>query len=184
MTAEELERAWRLREPADRLRFVVGRGMLRTLLAACLGTEPDAIRFRREAFGKPSLAHEGGTRALRFNASGSEGLALVALARDLEVGVDLERVRDVPELSALTRELVPSEPAMAIESAPPADRARVFLDRWVRHEALAKASGLGLRQIRRAEGVVQSLPPPRAGFVAAVAATSPFSSVSCLSLAS
>jgi 4'-phosphopantetheinyl transferase len=126
---------------------------------------------------------ERGSCALRFNASGSEGLALIALASDLEVGVDLERVRDDPEIVALARRLAAGKAAIAIESAPPEERARLFLEQWVRHEALAKASGLGLRQIQSAAGTVAPLAPPRADYVAAVAATSPFERVQCFSLA-
>jgi 4'-phosphopantetheinyl transferase len=183
LSAEELERAWRFRQPEDRLRFIAGRGTLRRLLGACLQVEPRSICFRTAEFGKPSLAWNCGAPGLCFNVSGSEGLALVALSADLEVGVDLERVRDLPELATLARRLVSSQDAAAIESAPPAERTRLFLEHWVRHEALAKAAGLGLRQISNVTGTVAVLTPPRAGFVAAVAATAPFERATCRTLA-
>jgi 4'-phosphopantetheinyl transferase len=183
LSADELERAWRFRRPDDRLRFVAGRGQLRELLGACLQLEPQAIRFRSAEFGKPMLAPAGCAAALRFNMSASEGIALVALSADVDVGVDVERVREITELGTLARRLVSGEEAEAIESAPPADRPRLFLEHWVRREALAKASGLGLRRISGLAGSVEMLTPPAVSFVAAVAATVPLGRVTCRSIA-
>ena len=128
------------------------------------------------------LAPEPGTPELRFNASGSDGLALVAVATDVEVGIDLERVRDVPDLEALARQLVDAVELRALESTPPGMRARRFLESWVRRESLAKAAGLGLRQIREATGVARPLTLAARDYVASLAATTPFEHLKCLSL--
>ncbi len=92
LALDEQARAARFRFERDRHHFIVGRGTLRALLGRYLGAEPGRLEFRYEVYGRPALAV--GTD-LRFNLAHSHGLALVAVARDREVGVDIEQVRPI-----------------------------------------------------------------------------------------
>src|SRR5262249_4810114 len=56
LTADERERAARFYFEKHRRRFIVGRGILRMIIAGYLGAAADAIRFDYSAKGKPSLA--------------------------------------------------------------------------------------------------------------------------------
>ena len=91
LSNDEAERARRFRFRKHRDRYVVGRGVLRAVLAQYLDTPPDRLRFCYSEHGKPSLA---GEAALRFNVSHSDALALYAIAGSRELGVDLERRRN------------------------------------------------------------------------------------------
>src|SRR5687767_15881523 len=89
LTDDERNRSARFRFERDRQRFIVARGVLRDLLGRYLATPPGHVRFVYNAFGKPDLSPEFGSR-LTFNLSHSAGLALIAIAADSSVGIDLE----------------------------------------------------------------------------------------------
>src|SRR5215813_7171848 len=89
LEAHELERASRFHFEKHRNHFVVGRGGLRYVLARYLNAKPEEFRFSYGTYGKPELAGE----PLRFNVSHSHGMALIAVAADRELGVDVEHIR-------------------------------------------------------------------------------------------
>ena len=60
LRADELERAARFRFDRDRDRYVVGRGLLRTLLSSYLGIGPAELSFVYGPHGKPLLADSAG----------------------------------------------------------------------------------------------------------------------------
>jgi len=119
---------------------VLARGLLRAILGAHLGLEPGAIRFVYGPQGKPAIADS----PLRFNLSHSEDLAVCALGRDLELGVDVERLRPVPEAESIARRyFCPAECADLLAVSPSA-RTQAFFHCWTRKEAYVKALGGGL----------------------------------------
>src|SRR5258708_1995291 len=89
LSPDETARAGRFRHPRHRDRFTVRRGMLRSILGAYLGQNPAMLRFGYGPFGKPALDHGSGTGGLCFSVSHSHGIALYALARGVDVGVDV-----------------------------------------------------------------------------------------------
>jgi 4'-phosphopantetheinyl transferase len=123
--------------------FVVAHGVLRVVLGDALGVGAEAVRFRRGAFGKPSLAPPAG-ETLRFNLAHSPTLAAVAVARRREVGVDVEDVRPVVgAMEIAARHFGPGDVATLAGAGP--DRfAREFLQLWTRRESSLKALGIGL----------------------------------------
>jgi 4'-phosphopantetheinyl transferase len=113
---------------------------LETVLAGYLGVEPGSVALRRSPAGKPEL--EGS--ALRASLAHSGEVALVAVARGPEIGVDVERLRNGLEgWSLVAHALTPAERGR-LERTPPADRSTAFLRTWTRKEALVKAVGFGL----------------------------------------
>lgn len=115
---------------------------LTRVLALYLGEEPGAIELVRGEHGKPRLAAEPGR--LAFNLSHSGALALVAVTRGREVGVDVEREKPERDLIALAERALPPEDAAAVRGAGEEERARLFYALWARHEARLKCLGLGL----------------------------------------
>jgi 4'-phosphopantetheinyl transferase len=138
----ERARADRFRRRADRERFVAARGLLRELLASRTGTAPGSVEIAMRDDGKPVLPGDG---ELRFNASHSGDRAAFALARGLEVGIDVERVRADRDVDAVAARAL-SRAELEAWRALSADRRRdAFYAAWVRKEAYAKARGEGLR---------------------------------------
>jgi 4'-phosphopantetheinyl transferase len=143
LAAEEKERAERFYFQKDRDHFIVARGALRTILGLYLEVEPDQLRFRYAAYGKPYL-EENGCDGLRFNLSHSHGLALLAVTRGREVGVDIEMVRqDVVEEQIAERFFSPREVSV-LRSLPAEQQPEAFFNCWTRKEAYIKARGEGL----------------------------------------
>src|SRR4051794_36658174 len=90
LEADELERAARFHFEKHRRHFIAARGFLRAVIARYLGSQPGALRFEYGTYGKPGL---GSGHTLRFNLSHSNEIALLAVAPDAELGVDVEHIR-------------------------------------------------------------------------------------------
>lgn len=140
LAPDERDRARRYRFEIDRRRYVRARSALRSILADHLGTRPAAIEFAYSSHGKPYIAGF----PLHFNLSHSGDLALIAVSRRREVGVDIEKVRPTGDLAALARRFFSLEECLAIDAAPPVDRVAAFYRCWTRKEAYLKARGDGL----------------------------------------
>ena len=142
LSADERQRAARLRFARDADRFVAGRGLLRTALAERVAQRPQDLRFAYGPAGKPSLADHPG---VRFNAAGAAGAALVAIAEDLEVGIDLEHVEPEADDLAVARQFFTAGEVAELEGLDPGERQGAFLRAWTRKEAYVKALGAGLQ---------------------------------------
>ena len=142
LDAMERGRARRFMRRTDCHRFILAHAALRLFLAGCLGAEPTTVRYESGVSGKPRLA--AGLAPLEFNLSHSEELALVAVARQRAVGVDVERLRDVPEALGIADVYFSRPEREELHSLRPSERREAFLRCWTRKEAVTKASGEGL----------------------------------------
>jgi 4'-phosphopantetheinyl transferase len=68
---------------------------------------------------------------------------LVAVSLGIEVGVDVERIRDGP-WRALPAHVLTGREQTHLDSCDPQSRAQMFLTYWARKEAVLKAAGVGL----------------------------------------
>jgi len=145
LSEEERARAARVRVPAARRGFVVAHALLRAALSRAAPFAPAVWRFREGPRGKPELAGAPAEAAsLRFNLSHTDGLVACALAREVEVGIDVERGARIRDPLALAeRFFAPSEIAALREGGEAAQRER-FLAGWVVKEAVLKGRGLGI----------------------------------------
>jgi 4'-phosphopantetheinyl transferase len=140
----EAERGDRCRFENDRRRFIVAHGALRMILAGYLDVPPDELRLQRGRQGKPRLA---GSFDLRFNLSHSGELALVAVTRHQEVGIDVDRLRPDLPVEPFAERFFPASDARFVAAATgPTERAERFLRLWTRKEAVVKAAGARLAQ--------------------------------------
>lgn len=144
----ERERAERFHFDEHRRRFIAGRGQLRHLIAGYLQVAASSVRFTYGEQGKPSLdpchASRVGSPALRFNLSHSEGVALLGVTREAEIGVDVEAVRTMLDAGDVARDNFSSAEVDAWERLPEAMRDDGFFSCWSRKEAIVKAMGGGL----------------------------------------
>ena len=127
-------------------RFVVRRGMLRRVLGLYLHLPPHQLQFSYNAHGKPLLAPDF-SPPLQFNMSDSSELAALAVGTGQPLGIDIEQLRPLPDRDALAINVF-SEPELnQLSQAAASSRTDVFFRLWTRREAIAKAEGVGLRQI-------------------------------------
>jgi 4'-phosphopantetheinyl transferase len=142
LSLSERSRAGQFVFEMDRLRFVAAHGLVRLVLASYLGCPPDVLEFVAGPGGKPLLEGPGG--GLKFNLSHSAELGLVAVARDREVGVDVEKVRRIDALNSLARLCLSQLEASCIARLPQHKRLAAFFACWTRREAVLKGIGTGL----------------------------------------
>jgi 4'-phosphopantetheinyl transferase len=141
---DERQHAIAFRFPADHNRYVMTHGVLRALLGAYLDRDPRRLRFCQGPQHKPALIHDVPGESIRFNVAHSADLALVAVAREREVGVDVERIRaDLPIEELAYQVFSPREIATLLSLSGEA-RVRAFFAGWTRKEAYVKALGTGL----------------------------------------
>ncbi|HEU0079761.1 MAG TPA: 4'-phosphopantetheinyl transferase superfamily protein [Longimicrobiaceae bacterium] len=191
LAPDERARADRFRFERDRRRFTVARGVLRTLLGRYLDADPRGIAFRYESHGKPVLDGASAAHGIRFNVSHSGEMALYALARGRELGVDVEEVRRMDDGLDIAVRFFSEAEVAAFRSLPEEIRDDAFFNCWTRKEAYIKAVGEGLsfplhvfdvslapgeparllasRDPRQAErGSLRGLPDPAPGYRAAI----------------
>jgi 4'-phosphopantetheinyl transferase len=144
LSLDERQRAQRFRFDRDRNRFIVRRAVLRMLLGEYLESPAGDIAFVYRALGKPALAPAFDRHRLSFNASHSHDLAVVAVAFDRTLGVDVEWVRPLVDLEAIARRFFAPRENLALNRVAPAERVQAFFNCWTRKEAFVKASGEGL----------------------------------------
>ena len=120
-----------------------GRAPFQAVLAAYLGRGIEDVHLEAGEFGRPRLAGaEAG--ALHFNWSHSGDQALCAVARGIEPGVDLERLRPRPRALEIAERYFSHEETAALAALAPARRDAAFLQLWTAKEAVLKATGRGL----------------------------------------
>lgn len=148
LTPDEIARADRFHFDRHRRRFIVRRGVLRRLLAYYLDRRPEELRFEEGEKGKPFVTQEAGDpeSLLHFNLSDSKNLAVYAVTRGAELGVDVEILRPMPDAQQIAERFFSAEEQARLRQVPPERKARAFFNCWTRKEAYIKAIGEGLSE--------------------------------------
>ena len=144
LSAGERQRAERFQFDRDRKRFIVRHGLLRMILGRYLNLEPARLSFTCESRGKPALAGTLDGRTLHFNLSHSDGLALFAVARRFALGVDVERIRPIPEIDQIAGKFFSARESAMLNALPAEQKLEAFFNCWTRKEAYLKATGEGI----------------------------------------
>jgi 4'-phosphopantetheinyl transferase len=142
LAESERARAARFRFEVHRRQFQVAHGVLRNILGLYLGRPPADVSFRSSGHGKPELAED--SCGVRFNLSHSADGALFGVTRGRDLGIDLEKVRRLPDLEDLARRLFTPGEVADLLAVPFPERGLAFYRCWTRKEACIKALGLGL----------------------------------------
>lgn len=140
LSAEETCRIERFRREDDRDRSLLGRGVLRVLLAGLSGEDPASLPLAPGPGGKPQLPPP----APQFNITHSGALVLLAFHGACPVGVDVERHRPTLDWKPIARRCFEPALCLRIEALPAGEQGPEFLRHWCRLEATLKARGTGL----------------------------------------
>jgi 4'-phosphopantetheinyl transferase len=143
LSEEECQRAERFYFEEHRRHFTAARGAMRILLAGYLTRRPEEVRFAYSNYGKPGLADV--KNDIRFNLTHSHGLALLAVTRGREIGVDVEHLRNMErDGEPLAERFFSPREVAVLRSLLPELRREAFFHCWTRKEAYIKAHGEGL----------------------------------------
>jgi 4'-phosphopantetheinyl transferase len=143
VTPDEVERLERFVFVRDRRIFLATRALVRKVLSRYAPVAAEDWRFAITQHGRPELKSDGDP-PLRFNLSNTYGLVVCAVARDGEIGVDVESVsRAGAHLELAERYFAPAEVA-ALRALEPPGRPRRFCEYWTLKESYLKARGVGL----------------------------------------
>ena len=128
----------------DRLRYLVTRAMVRTVLSRYADVAPTDWIFGTNAYGRPEISpvHTQAS-TLRFNLSHTDGLIVLGIRQKLELGVDVEQLERKANLEVADRFFSPRE-AAELALLPPERQAHRFFDYWTLKESYIKARGMGL----------------------------------------
>ncbi len=105
---------------------------------------PENWAFEVGSHGKPTLTSSQTWPSIKFNYSHSNDQLVIALTKNLEIGVDIEwRIRHCSPLIIAADHFSKKEYDF-IQTSNEGQRDQIFFDLWTLKEAFAKAKGLGL----------------------------------------
>jgi 4'-phosphopantetheinyl transferase len=126
------------------------------------GLPASALAFRRNSHGKPRLA---GAEPIAFNISHSGDLVAIAIGRNCDLGIDVERHRPELDVDALGRFIFTDAEMAAVQAGDARARINGFFRQWVFKEALVKGLGTGLARDPRRFQIRNGTDEPFAEFV-------------------
>lgn len=143
LSEDERRRHRRFATPEKRHEYLMARGLVRTMLSRYWNVGPRAWSFGVGRFGKPRVIEPVLQPDLCFSISHSSGVVACAVARDCEIGLDIESLRRPIEYRSVARTVFAPAELQELERLPePAARHR-FFRLWTLKEAYAKARGTG-----------------------------------------
>lgn len=146
LSAEERAQAERFRLPQDRNRYIIAHGILRALLAQYTNIAPADLPLHSLPHGKPVLAPAPSGNQIQFNLTHSHELALYAIGRGRQLGIDIEWTRTQPLADEIAASFFSPHEVAALCALPQSRRGEAFFACWTRKEAYIKARGEGLRK--------------------------------------
>jgi 4'-phosphopantetheinyl transferase len=147
LSADEQQRAERMRIEEKKLQYIVGRAALRNILASYLDTTYDKISFDYGPQKKPTIANQDSRppdQRIEFNLSHSGKIVLIALTRNKPIGIDIEYKETDRADEKIAQRYFSSEECRALSKLEAADRIDGFYRCWTSKEAFVKALGDGL----------------------------------------
>ncbi|MBI2534762.1 MAG: 4'-phosphopantetheinyl transferase superfamily protein [Deltaproteobacteria bacterium] len=144
LSSAERERAAKFKFEKDRRLYTVTHAALRSILAGYLNVAPGDLEFEIGRRGKPRLAPNFSKDSLEFNLSHSFEVALIAVTREREIGVDVEHIKKEFAFAEVAERYFTTREVSAIRALPEDLQRRAFYQCWTSKEAFLKAKGVGL----------------------------------------
>jgi len=122
--------------------YSAAHAVTRIVLGRTLRSNPKGVQIRKTVNGKPYCASN---PDLKFNLSHTGDLAMLAVAWEADLGVDVELIRPMEDLESIARGFFADAECQAIMARNHhQERATAFFRCWTRKEAFVKATGEGL----------------------------------------
>lgn len=136
LNAAEITRANRFKFAIHRHRFITARATLRAILSLYLKRSPTTIEILQSKNGKPYLKDS----ALQFNLSHSHDLAIYVISNQIQIGIDIEKIR-APYSKQVAERFLSSEELKHFLQLTAPQQLNEFYRIWTGKEALIKAQG-------------------------------------------
>lgn len=163
LSAEEKGRSERLVNFIHRKRMIAAHGFMRTVLSLYLQQPAESLEFIRAEKGKPSLKRLADKPDIQFNLSHSHNLAILAIAQNQILGIDIEYRDRKHEWKKIIHRFFTDAEQAGIFSLPETQQEQAFYQVWTRKEAHMKVTGQGLHLAPNHFTV--SVPPQAAAFI-------------------
>ncbi|AKF81922.1 4'-phosphopantetheinyl transferase [Myxococcus fulvus] len=143
LDSAEREKQQRFRFERHQKQYLVSHALVRLTLSRYAPVPPTAWSFSTNAYGRPEIRGEHGAR-LRFNLSHTDGMALVAVGLDAELGADVEDAERKGETVEIADSFFAAPEVAALKALPESEQRGRFFEYWTLKESYIKARGAGL----------------------------------------
>jgi 4'-phosphopantetheinyl transferase len=141
---EERARAAQLSFERDRVRFIQSHGIVRQVLGRHADADPATLTFARNRHGKPYLVPRANGPNLQFSVSHSGDCCMLAVQRNHSIGVDVEKVRDLPQAMDIVQSYFTPAESKALAALQGTAQRDAFFVLWTHKEAAVKGLGISL----------------------------------------
>ena len=144
LSPDERDRAARFHFERDRRRYLIAHIALHKILGRYLQIDPGTLYFELGSNGKPKLPAALAASGVDFNLSHSHEMALLAVNRIGELGVDIEYVKPDFKFQEIAERFFTAKEVADLRGLPTDLQRQAFFKCWTSKEAFLKAKGTGL----------------------------------------
>ena len=144
LSEEEIEKHKSFQFGRDRDLYLMTHGLVRAALSRYSMVSPEKWVFQCNSYGRPEIAQSNGNPQLRFSVSRARGLVACLIVLSIDAGIDVEEIRELDNLIALSENIFTSLELSNMRKPPENDRVEEFFTLWTLKEAYIKAKGMGL----------------------------------------
>ena len=144
LSSDEIERRNRYVPERSRTEYLLGRGMIRSVLSAYSGKRPEEWIFQLGSHGRPEVVNWDEPTSIHFNLSHSHEVVICAFSRIYEVGIDVEYQCRRTNYLEVGRHVFSSKEWLDMSQLPAEQQRGRFFQFWTLKEAYIKARGMGL----------------------------------------
>jgi len=145
LSHSERQKQQRFHFAKDRHQYLVTRALLRTVLSLYEPTVlPEQWCFDKNDYGKPFITYPLLKSPLFFNLSHTDGLIILAVSREVELGVDIECRKRASHSLSIANHFFSKKECEYLFGLPVHQQSDHFLTLWTLKESYIKARGMGL----------------------------------------
>jgi 4'-phosphopantetheinyl transferase len=144
LSREESAQAAQFSFERDRMRFIQAHGIVRQILSNYLDADAATLIFARTHHGKPYLIPRANGSHLEFSVSRSGDCCMLAVQLDHPIGIDVEKVRDLPQAIDIVQGYFTPAESKALSALRGGARRDAFFALWTHKEATVKGLGISL----------------------------------------
>lgn len=127
-----------------KLQYLVSRALVRTTLSKYADVPEHAWQFETNDYGRPHISQPRALHHIQFNLSNTTGLVVCAVAKDCDIGIDVENIARALDTDELAPTVFAPKELADFRYGLPGDRRNRFFSYWTLKEAYIKARGMGL----------------------------------------